>query len=373
MRIENLYPVFRYIASKQLGYLLKKDASNWKRQWSEFFLNDLINFQYEDIIAVDFREKQKARGMDKGLKSKFQRFDYMLSWVFLGAMPEDYFSMVFNKKGWLWRNHHITRERLRFLKRKFNPNQESLLLLDDKAKFCTNWETYIHRKWCVIDEISLEEFEEKFKDADKLIAKRRIGKGGKGIAVFDTSEMGYKEIYEEVLSKNEPYIIEEYHNQSGWLHKVNPSSLNTIRVCTLSINGKVDVIFSYLRVGVKGSFVDNIHSGGIRFPVDHHTGKIYRGMNYKTFDVERHPDSGVQLYGEVIPKWDEIIDLCKEAHDLAPEDLHMIGWDVCLDEDDISLIEANGGPGFPPIETPHENWWNDMKNYLSKLENNCSK
>ena len=120
MRIENLYPVFRYIASQQLSHVLKKDASNWKRQWSEFFLNDLINFQYEDIIAVDFREKQKARGMDKGLKSKFQRFDYMLSWVFLGAMPEDYFSMVFNKKGWFWRNHHITRERLRFLKRKFN-------------------------------------------------------------------------------------------------------------------------------------------------------------------------------------------------------------------------------------------------------------
>ena len=99
MRIENLYPVFRYIASKQLGHLLKKDASNWKRQWSEFFLNDLINFQYEDIIAVDFREKQKARGIDKGLKASFQRLDYMLSWVFLGAMPEDYFSMVFDKKG----------------------------------------------------------------------------------------------------------------------------------------------------------------------------------------------------------------------------------------------------------------------------------
>ena len=49
----------------------------------------------------------------------------------------------------------------------------------------------------MIDEISLEEFEEKFKDADRLIAKRRVGKGGKGIAVFDTSEVGYKEIYED--------------------------------------------------------------------------------------------------------------------------------------------------------------------------------
>ena len=52
MRIENLYPVFRYIASKQLDHLLKKDASNWKRQWSEFFLNDLINFQYEASFFI---------------------------------------------------------------------------------------------------------------------------------------------------------------------------------------------------------------------------------------------------------------------------------------------------------------------------------
>ena len=176
MKIENFYPIFRYIASKQLNHLLKKDDSNWRSQWSEFFLRDLINFRYEDIIAVDFREKQKARGIDKGLKASFQRFDYMMSWVFLGAMPEDYFSMVFDKKGWLWRNHHVTRERLRFLKRKFNPNSQALVFLDDKAKFCVNWEDYIHRKWCVPGEISLEEFEEKFKDIDKLIAKRRIGR-----------------------------------------------------------------------------------------------------------------------------------------------------------------------------------------------------
>ena len=370
MKIESFYPVFRYIASRQLNHLLKKDASNWKSEWAEFFLNDLINFQYEDIIAVDFKEKQKAQGMDKGLKAKFQELDYMLSWVFLGAVPEDYFSMVFNKKSWHWRNHHITRQRLRFLKRKFNSDSQSLALLDDKAEFCKHWESFIHRKWCVPSEISIEEFEEKFRDVEKLIAKRIIGKGGKGIVLFDLNETGFEEIYGWVLSQKEEYIVEEYHKQTGWLHKVNPSSLNTIRVATISINGKTDVIFSYLRVGVEGAFVDNIHSGGIRFPIDRHTGKIFKGMNYQISDVEKHPDSGVNLYGETIPKWDETIELCKKAHELAPDSLHLVGWDVCLDEDDISLIEGNGGPGFPPIENPHEDWWKDMKNYLSQLEVN---
>ena len=162
----------------------------------------------------------------------------------------------------------------------------------------------------------------------------------------------------------------QFHLNIHFLLKINPSSLNTIRVATISINGKTDVIFSYLRVGVEGAFVDNLHSGGIRFPIDRHTGKIFKGMNYQVHDVLRHPDSGVQLYGEIIPKWDEIIELCRNAHELAPESLHLVGWDVCLDEDDISLIEGNGGPGFPPIENPHEDWWKDMKDYLSLLESN---
>ena len=368
MKIEGFYSVLRFIASKQLGILFKKDYSNWEREWKEFHLKNLIGPAYEKNLVPEFRQKQKEKGRDKGWKARFERLDYMLCWAFFGAVPEDYFSMVFFKKGWFWRNHHVTRLRLNFLQMKFNPNSTSCDFVDDKAIFCKIWNDYLHRKWCNIEETSIEEFEEKFKDVKRIIAKTRTGYGGKGIMVFDTAKTGYSQIYNEILSQKEPYMAEEYHVQSGWLHKVNPSSLNTIRVCTFSLNGKTDVIFAYLRVGAKGSIVDNLHSGGIRFPIDHHTGKIHKGMNYQVFDLERHPDSGVQLYGEVIPRWDEIIDLCKEAHELAPDDLHLIGWDVCLDEDDIILIEANSGPGFPPIEDPHEDWWKDMKNYLSQLD-----
>lgn len=368
MRIEQFYSIFRFIASKQLNLLKRKNSSSWKNEWKEFHLKNIIGSSYEKKQAPEFRKKQKEKGRRKGWKARFERLDFMLCWVFLGAVPEDYFSMVFNKKGWIWRNHHVTRTRMNFIGSKFNPDISSKNFLNDKASFCKCWDSYLHRKWCVPEEISIEEFEEKFKDVSTLLAKRRVGYGGKGVMVFDTSEMEFQEIYDTVLSQNESYIVEEYHNQSGWLHEINPSSLNTIRVSTLSINGKTDVIFAYLRVGVKGAVVDNLHSGGIRFPIDHRTGKIFKGMNYQIFDVETHPDSGIQVFDKTIPRWDEIVEFCKKAHELAPEDLHWVGWDVCLDEEDMSLIEGNSGPGFPPIENPHENWWKDMKYYLSQLE-----
>ena len=173
----------------------------------------------------------------------------------------------------------MTKIRMRFLKRKFNQDSKSRNLLDDKASFYRHWQEHLHRKWCIPNEISFEEFEDKFKDVNSLIAKKRQGFGGKGIIFFDMNEWDLRSVYDKIISETDDYIVEEYHSQTGWLHDVNPSSLNTIRVATISINGKTDVIFAYLRVGIEGAHADNLHSGGIRFPIDHHTGKILKGMN----------------------------------------------------------------------------------------------
>ncbi len=95
MKIEGFYSVLRFIASKQLGILFKKDYSNWEREWKEFHLKNLIGPAYEKNLVPEFRQKQKEKGRDKGWKARFERLDYMLCWAFFGAVPEDYFSLVF--------------------------------------------------------------------------------------------------------------------------------------------------------------------------------------------------------------------------------------------------------------------------------------
>lgn len=218
--------------------------------------------------------------MYDSLKASFKRLDYMFCWFSWVLFLKTAFQWFFEKKGWKWRKHHITRMRLDFIKKMLNDDEEAGILLNDKLEFCNH---------------------------------------------------------------------------------------------TIQVNGKTDVIFSYLRVGIKGSVADNLHSGGIRFPINHHTGEIYVGMNYQINDIERHLDSGIRIAGETIPNWSEICSFCKDAHERAPQSLRFIGWGVCLDENDMCLIEGNSGPGFPLIEDPDDDWWGKIKGYFSKLESACQK
>ena len=370
MKIDDLYPIFKFIASKYSKKLEKDNSTDWETELKRFSWKKRSSKSYQKSHAPEFREKQLKIKKHQGLKGTIRRLDYMFCWFFLGAVPEDYFSMVFENKGWRWRNHHITRMRLNFIKQMLNDDAESCTLLNDKIAFCSHWNDKLNRIWCNPQDTTYEEFINKFQGIDKIISKRRVGYGGKGIEVFDKSDIANENDYLDLIEKHPEHILEEFHYQTGWLYELNPSSLNTIRVATVQINDEIDVIFSYLRVGVKGAFVDNLHSGGIRFPINHHTGEIYAGMNYETSNIEKHPDSKIQIAGEKISNWDEVCLFCKDAHKRAPENLRFIGWDICLDEDGMCLIEGNSGPGFPPIEDPNDDWWKQIKEKFSKLEKN---
>ncbi len=136
-------------------------------------------------------------------------------------------------------------------------------------------------------------------------------------------------------------IQERITNQNNALGKFHPSSINTIRIVTVKVGSTVEVLFSKLRIGVNGRYSDNTSSGGIS--VDIIDGKLEkwgfynRGVGTKT---DRHPNTEIIFENYKIPLWDEIIDNVKKAHSLF-YGLHSIGWDVCVTNDGIELIEGN--------------------------------
>ena len=362
-----LYYIFKTIAQIRLDFMNIDGKKNPFDQYKEDLWTHAVN-NYEKRDAPKFEGILEKRGDYKGWKLKLLRLDYMLCHVLIGAIPYDYFSMTFEEKGWLWRNHHITTKRLLFIVPLLNSPYEAKRTLRDKIKFCEIWNYSLHRKWCNPETTTIDEFVEEFKDIDRVIVKPRDDSRGRGIEVFDTSKTSLEDILKWTASQDGQHIIEEYHHQTGWLHEINPSSLNTIRLATLKFNGETKPLFSYVRFGLNNSYVDNLHSGGVQFPIDCKTGKIQKGMNYEIMNVERHPESNIKVAGKTMPKWDEIVQFCIDAHKLAPENLNLIGWDVCLDEDDISFIEANGKPGFPPIHNPKENHWKLIKQCIRELD-----
>ena len=146
-----------------------------------------------------------------------------------------------------------------------------------------------------------------------------------------------------------PLLFEERVEQVLRFKLLNPSSINTVRIMTaLYPGGKSTVFASWMRMGRKGSDVDNASNGGnVDCAVDVESGKCYNASQFNSFSevvkIECHPDSGEQVEGFLIDNWEEIKSNLCEYQSRIPY-LKAIGWDVALTDNGPVIIEIN-------------NWW----------------
>jgi len=145
------------------------------------------------------------------------------------------------------------------------------------------------------------------------------------------------------------FLIQEYVQQHERLSALNESSLNSIRIVTYLSQSEVLVLFSSIRIGRKGSVVDNINAGGLSVVVnsDGTLGKYA----YLAGSEERREktDSGVVVDGYQIPFFDKAVELVKESHKRLPF-FSLIGWDVSIDRAGNPLmIEWNILPGISQL------------------------
>ncbi len=138
-------------------------------------------------------------------------------------------------------------------------------------------------------------------------------------------------------------IQERIMNQHPALSKFHANSINTIRIVTVKDGKTIRLLSAFLRIGVNGRHADNQSSGGIVVGVDIKSGTLVKWGLYKPgfgTKADRHPNTDIVFENYKIPLWDEIIDVVKHAHRLF-YGLHSIGWDVCVTDDGIKLIEGN--------------------------------
>lgn len=140
------------------------------------------------------------------------------------------------------------------------------------------------------------------------------------------------------------------------MRKLNDSTLNTLRLNTCwNKNGDVELWDNgFIRVGHAGSFIDNFSAGGIAVGIKDGEGHLRdcginhdSNYNYKLYPV--HPDSGVVFKDFSVPRYKEAVELVKCAQRLFPT-IPSIGWDVCVMDDGLQLLEANWNWGIEEIE-----------------------
>lgn len=194
-------------------------------------------------------------------------------------------------------------------------------------------------------QVSYEKAVEECLGCNRLVIKDSLGgSGGKGIEILKLESKGLEErrkiIKDAIGRRRTDFVIQEFLYETEELKRFNPSSVNTIRVQSLYLNGKWSAVTMILRFGGEGAEVDNACSGGYSVGV-HLDGTLFDyGYNYK---MERTDHIGDIYFKDT--KLSFIPDLLKhveEAHVKQFPICKYIGWDMIIDKDGNPIcIEIN--------------------------------
>lgn len=102
-----------------------------------------------------------------------------------------------------------------------------------------------------------------------------------------------------------------------------------------------------MKVGQKGSFIDNGGAGGILVSVDPETGVLNSdGCDEVGVIYKKHPYTQVAFDGYQLPDWEKAIALGHELADKVPG-LKYIGWDITYTADnEWVVVEGNAKTQF---------------------------
>lgn len=191
---------------------------------------------------------------------------------------------------------------------------------------------------------------------------------GKGIHVFSVSDgvMNTGISIEELMdSYGKNYIIQEKVEQHEDMAKLNPTSLNTLRVLSYRHGNEVFILYVVVRIGRKDKTVDNETAGGINADIDLHNGAII-DCAYGTPSEKRllATDVGTTLKSFKIPSFHKVVEIVKELHTRLPY-FNLIGWDFGIDKAGCPImIEWNRCPDLS--QTAHGPAFGDMTEEIIK-------
>lgn len=227
-------------------------------------------------------------------------------------------------------------------------------LCNDKKKSYDKLGKYYGRELIFIkSDDDIDRFVEFGMKHKKAVIKPSSASKGQGVRLIDFSletnlenRVTASHYLRELLDENGNFVLEELIVQNEVLKKLNPDSVNTVRVIAYNDGSKVVIDGSLMRVGRTGAFVDNGGAGGILIGINWDEGEMYGSGHDKDGNIyEHHPDTGVLFDGYKLPEWNK----AKNTIETAAKALGKgyIGWDItCTASDEWIVVEANGTPQF---------------------------
>ena len=195
-----------------------------------------------------------------------------------------------------------------------------------------------------------EEEIKKIANQNGIVVKSSIETGGgRGVDVIlkDSEKLSqfkkFNTIGELKNVYGQSFIVQEYMCQHPFFSQFNSTSVNTVRLFTYRsvVDEQIHVIQAVLRIGKKGSFVDNQASGGFCCGIDLQTAKL------NSFAVNKYGEkfesvNSTSLLGDYfVPKFDDLLSVSKEIAK-SYRYHRLLGFDLTVTEKGIlKVIEIN--------------------------------
>jgi hypothetical protein len=201
-----------------------------------------------------------------------------------------------------------------------------------------------------------------------LFAKPRIGRGATGVALYrrigafryldpSDNEVSLGQIVNGIVRRfgtRNVMVLPRLRNHPA-LADMATASLITIRAVTaLDENLEPELVVAYLRVLTKLEPDWPVKKPITEFAaaIDLESGRLQVMTGDKPECLsqwyERHPVTGVEVVGRLVPCWDQVVALAEQAHRVA-SDRVLVGWDIAVTPQGPMLLEGNS---YPDVHYP---------------------
>ncbi len=186
--------------------------------------------------------------------------------------------------------------------------------------------------------ISTEEVKQRLKKVTvPIIVKPSIGSGGGRRVEYLKDGL---EVDLNRYIKAGDFSFQYFFDEGYDLKRFNEDTVNTIRMITLNLNGKVSVLSSFLRMGKSGMRIDNLSSGGMLIGINQNGYLADFALDKNLDKIEKSP-SGIVFKGEHLSSYQKIVDFALANHSHIPL-AKLIAWDFAVNKNnDPIVIEIN--------------------------------
>ncbi len=239
-----------------------------------------------------------------------------------------------------WKNYISDEEHFRYLS-KLNKKKNGILF-SDKGLTYERFKAYYKREAAAVRDNVLSDDAACFlENHSEFIVKPLTSAFGNGVLLYQKGKKTTEQVFEDLCQRyHNAFIMEEKIVQSEELGQFHPESVNTLRLTTLRLGDRIEIVHPFAKFGLGTAIVDNAAAGGVFCSIDTNTGKMTAAVDEVGNRYETHPDSHRRFEGFTIPRFDEAVALVKELADVIPDN-RWTGWDLALTDDGWVMVEGN--------------------------------